>query len=126
MLQIATLRERPDHVVQRLAVKNLDAKALVDQILSLDEERRKIQGELDLLLNQQNTIAKQVGEFYKAGKKAEGDELKNKSISSIIQEVDKYYKENPGKMSTPVLEVVLRTCTSVCPPEAPEIGRAHV
>lgn len=89
MLQLAVLRERPDHVVQRLAVKNLDAKPVVDLILSIDEDRRKVQGELDLLLNQQNTIAKQVGELYKAGKKAEGDELKNKStaLKQSVQEL---------------------------------------
>jgi seryl-tRNA synthetase len=89
MLQLAVLRERPEHVVQRLAVKNLDAKPLVDQILSIDEERRKVQVELDQLLNQQNTIAKQVGELYKSGKKAEGDDLKNKSsaLKQTVQEL---------------------------------------
>lgn len=56
--------------------------------------------------------------------KAFVDELKNKSISSIIQEVDKYYKDNPGKLNSPVIEVVLRTCTTLCPPEAPAAGKA--
>jgi seryl-tRNA synthetase len=81
MLQLATLRERTDFVLQRLAVKNIDAKPVVDRVLSIDEDRRKVQMELDQLLNQQNTIAKQVGELYKSGKKAEGDELKNKSTA---------------------------------------------
>jgi hypothetical protein len=47
------------------------------------------------------------------------DELKGKSIGGIIDEVDKYYKENPGKMDTPVIEVILRKCTSLCQPKAP-------
>lgn len=89
MLQLAVLRERPEQVIQRLGVKNLDAKPLVDQILSIDEDRRKVQVELDQLLNQQNTIAKQVGELYKSGKKAEGDDLKNKSaaLKQTVQEL---------------------------------------
>jgi seryl-tRNA synthetase len=89
MLQLAVLRERPEYVVRRLAVKNLDAQSLVDQILSIDEDRRKVQVELDNLLNQQNTIAKQVGELYKSGKKAEGDDLKNKSaaLKQTVQEL---------------------------------------
>jgi hypothetical protein len=45
------------------------------------------------------------------------DELKTKTVMQIVQEVDKYYRENPGKSSTPVIEVILRRCTSVCPPE---------
>jgi len=79
MIQITTLREKSDFVIERLAVKNFDAKAIVADILSLDENRRKIQNELDELLFQQNTLAKQVGDLYKAGKKHEGDEMKNKS-----------------------------------------------
>lgn len=46
------------------------------------------------------------------------DELKGKNITSIVTEVDKYYKENPGKLKTPVIEVVLRKCTAMCKPEA--------
>ena len=43
-------------------------------------------------------------------------ELKGKSINGIVKEVDKYYKENPDKVNTPVVEVVLRQCTSLCKP----------
>lgn len=81
MLQISVLREKPEFVIERLAVKNFDAKELVNLILSIDEDRRKIQNELDGLLNQQNVLAKQVGDLYKSGKKAEGDDLKNKSAA---------------------------------------------
>ena len=79
MIQITTIREKSDFVIERLAVKNFDAKAIVADILTLDENRRKMQSELDELLFQQNTLAKQVGDLYKSGKKAEGDDLKNKS-----------------------------------------------
>ncbi len=47
------------------------------------------------------------------------DELKTKSIAQVVQEVDDYYKQNPSKMSTSVLEVILRSSTKLCPPEAP-------
>jgi hypothetical protein len=46
------------------------------------------------------------------------DELKGKTVDGIVKEVDKYYKENPGKLNTPVLEVVLRQCTALCKPQA--------
>lgn len=81
MIQINTIREKSDFVIERLAVKNFDAKAIVADILSIDETKRKIQNELDQLLFQQNTLAKQVGDLYKSGKKAEGDELKNQSAA---------------------------------------------
>jgi hypothetical protein len=48
------------------------------------------------------------------------DDLKTRTVLQIIQEVDKYYQENPGKLDTPVIEVILRRCTKVCPPETPK------
>jgi hypothetical protein len=47
------------------------------------------------------------------------EELKHKTPLAIVEEVDKFYQENPGKLNTSVIEVVLRRCTTVCPPEAP-------
>jgi hypothetical protein len=44
-------------------------------------------------------------------------ELKDKSIDAVVNEIDQYYKENPGKTSTSVLEVMLRRANMVCPPE---------
>jgi hypothetical protein len=45
-------------------------------------------------------------------------DLKGKTIEGIVNEVDKYYKEHPDKANTPVVEVVLRQCTSLCKPGA--------
>jgi len=44
-------------------------------------------------------------------------ELQNKPIDTVVKEIDQYYKENPGKASTSVLEVMLRQANLVCPPE---------
>lgn len=51
--------------------------------------------------------------------KAFTEELKTKTLGQVIAEVDKFYKENPGKMKTPVIEVVLQRCTKLCPVEPP-------
>jgi hypothetical protein len=47
------------------------------------------------------------------------NEMKSKTVMQIIQEVDKYYQDNPGKLGTPVLEVVLGQSTKPSPAEAP-------
>jgi hypothetical protein len=44
-------------------------------------------------------------------------ELKTKTVNQVIQEVDKFYQDNPGKLNTTVLEVILVRCTKLCPPE---------
>jgi len=45
------------------------------------------------------------------------DELKTKTLGQIVANVDAYYQENPEKLNTSVIEVILRRCTNVCPPE---------
>ena len=115
MLQLAYIREKKDEAIARLAIKNFDAKPILDKVLELDNDRRKTQNELDSLLNEANTIAKQVGDLYKQGKKAEADDLKNKSAAikestSKLADVLKAIEEEQQKLlvqvpNTPSLKV---------------------
>ena len=115
MLQLTYIRENKDEAIARLAIKNFDAKPVLEQVLELDNDRRRTQNELDSLLNEANTIAKQVGDLYKQGKKAEGDELKNKSAvvkesSNKLAEQLKAIEEQQNKLlvqvpNTPNLSV---------------------
>lgn len=38
------------------------------------------------------------------------EQWRNKNINNIVQEVDKFYQQNPQKLSMPVIEVMLRCC----------------
>jgi hypothetical protein len=49
------------------------------------------------------------------------DELKTKTITQVIAEVDKYYQENPGKLDVPVIAVIMQRCTKLC--AAPPAGK---
>ncbi|CAN5406999.1 serine--tRNA ligase [soil metagenome] len=91
MISIQRIREQKDLVIERLAVKNFDAASIINQVLEIDETRRSTQKELDALLNEANQLAKQVGELMKSGKKAEAEELKNKS--SALKETSKHLGE---------------------------------
>ncbi len=81
MLQLNYIRDNKDEVIARLAVKNFNAAEHVEKIISMDSDRRKMQGELDALNSEANTLAKQVGELFKTGKQAEANDLKNKSAA---------------------------------------------
>src|SRR4051812_7652437 len=91
MLPIQILRERKDFIIERLAVKNFNAADLVQRVLDIDETRRTTQKELDALLSEANQIAKQVGEMMRSGKKAEAEDLKNKS--SALKESSRQMNE---------------------------------
>ena len=42
------------------------------------------------------------------------DELRNKTLGQIVNDIDTYYRENPGKMNDSVIEAMLRHSTNVC------------
>ncbi|MBQ8034628.1 MAG: serine--tRNA ligase [Bacteroidales bacterium] len=76
MLTLKLLREQPDFVIEKLAVKNFDAKEIVAKILKADELRRASQTQKDAVLAEQNQKAKEIGGLMKAGKKEEAEEAK--------------------------------------------------
>jgi hypothetical protein len=57
MLTLKSLREDPQAVIDRLRVKNFDAKPIVDKVLELDAKRRALQMESDALLAEQKKKA---------------------------------------------------------------------
>jgi len=81
MLEINYIRQNTEEVISRLAVKNFDAKELLKEILALDEQKRAVQTKLDDVLAQLNKTSGEIGELYKAGKRQEADELKNKTTA---------------------------------------------
>ena len=82
MLTLKLLREDPEFVIRKLAVKNFDAKEIVARINELDSNRRSLQTELDACLAQQNRIASQIGALMKQGKKDEAEAVK-KEVAAL-------------------------------------------
>jgi seryl-tRNA synthetase len=82
MLQIALIRQQPDFVKERLLVKNFDASAAIETILSMDERRRKLQLELEAAQAGLNTISKEIGLLMAKGDKT-GAEEKKKDVASV-------------------------------------------
>ena len=57
MLTLKLLRENPEFVIEKLAVKNFDAREIVEKINALDQNRRALQVELDTCLSEQKKKA---------------------------------------------------------------------
>ena len=91
MLQIAYIRENKEEVVQKLAKKNVDAKAAIDQVIALDEKRRATQVTLDTIKSESNKLSKDIGDLMKSGEKAKAEILKEKSVQ--LREKDKELTE---------------------------------
>lgn len=70
------LREDPELVIRKLAVKNFDARSIVEKVLELDTNRRNLQTESDALLAQQRQKAAVIGGLMKEGRRDEAEEAK--------------------------------------------------
>ncbi len=79
MLQVNYIRENKEEVIKRLAIKNFNAEEIIDEILVLDEDRRKTQKQLDDTLAEANKASKEIGGLYKQGKREEAEALKSRT-----------------------------------------------
>jgi len=99
MLQINYIREHSEEVVERLAVKNFDATAIIDKLLILDTERRNVQKRLDDTLAGSNKASKEIGELFKQGKVEQANAMKAKTA-----ELKKASKELGDKLDSLMTE----------------------
>ena len=76
MLTLKLLRDDPQFVVEKLAVKNFDASEIVEKILEQDRIRRTCQTELDASLAAQKAKAKEIGTLMYQGLREEAEAVK--------------------------------------------------
>lgn len=101
MLDINYVRENKEKVKKGVAAKNIDPK-FVDDVLELDEKRRTLIGEIEILRAKRNKIAKE-GKASEEGKKVK-EELKEKEPE--LAKVESDYREAIYKLPNPPLDDV--------------------
>jgi seryl-tRNA synthetase len=98
MLTIQLLRTEKERVLEGLTKKNFADLSLVDTILSIDEERRKIQAENDEILSKINAASKEIGKLMGSGNKEAAEEMKaqvasfkdqTKTLTEKLNELEK-------------------------------------
>ncbi|MBI1185206.1 serine--tRNA ligase [bacterium] len=99
MISIQTIRENAEWVIERLAIKHIDAKTVISQILEIDEQRRSVQKEVDDLKAQNNKMAKEIGMLFKSGNTSEANALKeNVGVAKeTIKKLDARFAELEGE-----------------------------
>jgi seryl-tRNA synthetase len=82
MLQLNVIRQNPDHVKQRLAVKYFAQPELIDELLKWDDKRKQYQHEQDTLQSKINAASKEIGQLMAKGQKEEA-ESKKQEVASL-------------------------------------------
>ncbi|MBQ8904039.1 MAG: serine--tRNA ligase [Oscillospiraceae bacterium] len=102
MLDIKFLRDNPEIVKENIKKKFQDAKLpMVDEVIALDAESRKIQAEAQELRAERNRISKEIGMLMGQGKKEEAEEAKKKvgEFSARLAELEKLEPEYAEKVN---------------------------
>jgi seryl-tRNA synthetase len=91
VLDIKLIREKPDFVRQRLATRGAADEARIDELLKLDEQRRRILVEVERLKSQRNRVSKEIGALMGQKKTAEAEAKKaeTRELGDRITVLDK-------------------------------------
>ena len=91
MLDIKLIRSNPKKVKE--ALEKRKAKVNLDEILELDQKRRGLLLEADVLKEKRNTVSEEIGKLKREKKDAQGKISAMREVSTKIKELDVQIKE---------------------------------
>jgi seryl-tRNA synthetase len=106
MLQVSFIRENRDLVIKRLAKRNIDVSSLIDEVIVLDEDRRRLQTELDKTLAESNILSKEIGLLFKSGQVDKANEMKQKTTE--LKDTSKIVSEALNKKADDLNELLYK------------------
>lgn len=115
MLTLQQIKENPDQVVERLAIKGFDGRGPIDEIMKLDAQRRQLQLSNDTRAAELNKLAASIGALMKQGKKDEAEEAKRQVADLKAQQKDvaDSLADTERRMRDILLTVPNLPCTAV-------------
>ena len=104
MLDIRIIREQAETVRARLRQRGGDVWKLVDEVLSLDDSRRKGETEKQALQSQRNSVSKDIGIAKKQGQDTTPIEAEMRGFGDRIDALNKETGEKSKVTLTQILE----------------------
>ena len=92
MLTINYIINNSQDIIEKLKIKNFNAKDLIDDILLLDKKRRELKGIVDGKQAEMNSLSKQIGILFK-NKKIDEANLAKEKTSNLKDEIKKLNSE---------------------------------
>ena len=103
MLDIRKIRENPEAICAALLKKEVDAKAIVREVLELDDQRKALQQQADENKAEQNRVSKLLPQMKKAGEDTTEIMAQMKAISDNNKALDETRRETEEKLDTLLL-----------------------
>lgn len=107
MLNLKFIQENKDTVIERLAVKNFDARESVEKLITLDNLRKSLQQEAESKQAQMNGIAKQIGRLMQSGQKEAAEKARQETadLKTSIAELNNRRNEVETELSAILLRL---------------------
>jgi seryl-tRNA synthetase len=106
MLQVSYIRQNREDVLERLSLKNFAQLQLVDDVITLDDERKKIQADFDNTQARVNSASKEIGNLMRQGRKDQAETLKAE-VASLKTAIDPL-KEKMAEVEKQLLDKLLQ------------------
>ena len=103
MIDVKLLRERPDFIKEKIALKKFDCD--IDAILAFDVERRKAVGAFEEARNAQNVASKAMAELPKGSPEFKEKVAEMKAVSAKVKELEAVANEAEKKWKSMLLSV---------------------
>jgi len=104
MLDIKKIRENPETVKAGLRNRGVSDK-IIDEILALDSERRKLLTESESLKNKRNKVSREIGILKKKGEDTAEAEASMRVVGDKISEIDEQVRIIDEKLRSALLLV---------------------
>jgi seryl-tRNA synthetase len=106
MLQLNYIREEKEKAIQKLAKKGFDASSMLSKVISLDNDRKKTQLNLDDMLAQSNQITKEIGKLFKKGEVEKANAAK--AQTTTLKEETKSLQEKQAKINQALQDLLVQ------------------
>jgi seryl-tRNA synthetase len=107
MLQLQVIRQNPEWIKKRLALKYFNEESVVDEIVRLDEQRKKLQLEFDNIQAKINSSSKEIGQLMGKGEKEKAEALKQgvSSLKTSLQPISDQLSETERQLQNELVKL---------------------
>jgi len=122
MLQIAFIKQNTALVKERLAIKNFADLGLVDEIVSLDDTRKKLQLEFDTTQSKINASSKEIGQLKAKGENETAENRKQEvaTLKTTLQPIAEKLAETEKQLQEQIVKLPNLPSEKVPPGKTPE------
>ncbi|MDE7451925.1 MAG: serine--tRNA ligase, partial [Paramuribaculum sp.] len=115
MLTLQQIKENPQRVIERLAVKGFDGAEAIKNIITLDDNRRSLQLSNDTKAAELNKLAARIGGLMKEGKRDEAEHVKTEvaALKSEQKEISEKLSAAEEEIKNILLTIPNLPCDAV-------------